>query len=185
MLDLFILLALAIGLVIGLRSGLIKQAASFIGFLLAILAAVRLMEPVGATAVESLGISESIGPLVGFVLVFLLVQAVVLIVVKLAETVIGVLKLTFVNRALGGLLGVGKAALVLSVLFLVGSYLGVPGSSAKDQSALYEPVARVLPQAWDFVAQRLPQLPSLSERFDPPVDAASGDASRDPLAAVG
>ena len=184
MLDLFILFALAIGLVIGLRSGLIKQAASLIGFILAVLAGVRFMDPVGATAVQSLGISESIGPLLGFVLVFLLIQAVVLIVVKLAETVIGVLRLTFINRALGGLVGAGKAALILSVLFLVGSYLGVPGSSAKDKSALYEPVARVLPQAWDFVAERLPQLPSLTERFDPPEDATS-DASRDPLVAVG
>ena len=71
LLDLLILVGLTGGLIIGLRSGLIKQVLSFAGMLVAFVLSLHLMTPVGEMAAGSLGISEDIAPLVGFVLVFL------------------------------------------------------------------------------------------------------------------
>ena len=164
-LDLFILVGLAGGLVIGMRSGLIKQAMSFAGLLVAFVLSLHLMTPVGAMAAGSLGISEDIAPLVGFVLVFLLVQVAVFGLTKLLEAVVGALKLSWANRLMGGAVGAFKACLVLSVVFLVLGFLSVPSEATRNESALYAPVSTVLPSAWGFVSDTFPQVAKVSEQF--------------------
>ena len=164
-LDLLILIGLAGGLVIGLRSGLIKQALSFAGMLVAFVLSLHLMTPVGAMAAGSLGISEDIAPLVGFVLVFLLVQVAVFGLTRLLEAVIGALKLSWANRLLGGGVGAFKACLVLSVVFLVLGFLGVPSEETRNESAFYAPVSTVLPSAWSYVSDTFPQVAKVSEQF--------------------
>ena len=163
--DLFILIGLTVGLGVGLRSGLIKQATSFVGMLLAFVLSLHLMTPVGAMAADSLGISEDIAPLVGFVLVFLGVQVIVFALTKVLEKVVGALKLSWANRLLGGAVGAFKACLVLSVVFLVLGYVNVPSQDTREASAFYEPVSTVLPAAWGFVSDAFPQVAKVSEQF--------------------
>ncbi len=164
-LDLLILLSLLAGIVHGFTTGLIRQVASIVGMALAFVLSVQLMGTVGQLASNSLGLSENIGPLVGFVLVFLAVQVAVFALAKMAEGLIGALKLSVVNRALGGALGALKAALAVSVVFLVLSYVDLPGESLERESTLYAPVAGVLPQTWDYVSEKFPQVERLSDRF--------------------
>lgn len=164
-LDIVIVLVLAAGVARGFSTGVIRQVASFVGFILAFILSVKLMEPVGTLVVESLGLSARVAPVLGFIVVFLAIQAGLFFVVRLVETLVGALRLTAVNRLLGGLLGALKAALVLSVLFLVLGVFGVPEEQTRADSSFYAPVAAVLPQAWDFVSARLPEVQKLSERF--------------------
>ena len=164
-LDFLILAALAGGLVVGLRSGLIKQALSFVGMLAAFVLSLHLMAPVGTMVSGSLGVSEDIAPLVGFVLVFLAVQVGVFGLTRLLETIIGALKLSWANRLLGGAVGAFKAGLILSVVFLVLGYLNVPGEQTRNESAFYAPISTVMPEAWDYVSEAFPQLVQVSERF--------------------
>jgi len=179
-LDLIILAMLAGGLVIGLRSGLIKQVVGFVGLIVAFALALHLMRTVGAMAAESLGISPDIAPLVGFVLVFLVVQLAVFALIRILESLIGALKLTAVNRFLGGAVGVFKACLVLSVTFLVLGYLGIPSDATKQSSSLYATVSTLMPKAWDYAATALPQLEKVSSQFGKeiqehlPIEAAGG-----------
>lgn len=180
-LDLIILGILAVGMVIGLRSGLIKQVASLAGLVLAFVLGLQFMHPVGAMAVESLGVSESLAPLLGFVLVFLAVQVAVVAVVKIVEGLIGALKLSSVNRVLGGAMGGFKAALGLSVAFLVLSNLNIPDASARSSSRLYAPVSSVVPEAWEFVTGEFPAVKRLPEQVGIPVPGAGPGASVDTL----
>lgn len=161
-LDLLILLALAAGVVAGLRSGMIRQVLSFAGLIVAFLLAMQLMQTAGAMAVASLGIADEIAPLVGFVLVFLAVQLAVFVLGRLLEAVIGALKLGFFNRVLGGGVGAFKAAVSLSVLFLVLGSFQIPSEEARAESTLYAPVATVLPAAWDYVGEAFPHVDSLT-----------------------
>ena len=170
LLDLLILVGLTGGLIIGLRSGLIKQVLSFAGMLVAFVLSLHLMTPVGEMAAGSLGISEDIAPLVGFVLVFLGVQVVVFGLTKLLEAVIGALKLSVVNRLLGGAVGAFKACLVLSVVFLVLGYVSVPSEDSREASALYTPISTVLPAAWSYVSDTFPQVAKVSEQFSKKIE---------------
>lgn len=165
LLDFLILPVLLGGFVSGYSTGLIRQVASLLGMILAFVLGVHLMEPVGAMVSGSLGLSERVAPLVGFVLVFLGIQVVVFALAKMVEALVGALKLTLVNRLLGGGLGVVKSALLLSVTFLVLQYVQLPGASLREGSWLYEPVASSLPRAWAYLSDNVPQVESLSEKF--------------------
>lgn len=171
-LDIIILVVLAGGLIIGLRSGLIKQVLSFVGFIVAFLLSLQFMNVAGGMLEASLGISEDIAPLAGFVLVFLVVQILVFALVRMVEALVGVLRLTSVNRLLGGAVGAFKAALILSVAFLVLGYVQVPSEETGETSALYEPVSTVVPTVWDYVSDTFPQVVELSERFGEQVGTA-------------
>lgn len=164
-LDWFILIAVAAGLIRGLMVGAIRQVASIVGLLLAFVVAVQLMRPIGDMTVDSLGLSEATAPLVGFVVVFAGVHLLVIALARMLEAVIDSLSLSFANRAAGGALGAFKAALLLSVLFLVTTHAGIPDQQAQGNSMLYQPVASVLPGTWDYVAAYLPAMRQASDAF--------------------
>ena len=163
--DLLIAGVLAGGLLIGLRSGLIKQALGLLGAVLGFLLALQLMDVAGKMVTTSLGVSADLAPLLGFVLVFGAVQIGVFAATRLGESVIGALRLTTLNRILGGAVGAGKAALVLSIAFLVVAPLGVPTEETQRDSALYAPVASAVPLAWGEIQEWFPHLESLAEKF--------------------
>lgn len=164
-LDLLILVALAGGIMHGFTTGLIKQVASIFGMIVAFLLAVQLMQPAGEAVAESIGASPTLAPLLGFVVVYLAVQLTVIIIAKVVEKAVGALKLSGVNRVLGGAAGAFKAALVLSVAFLVLGRFDIPGPMTQENSSLYSPVASVLPASWDYVASNMSEVKKISERF--------------------
>ena len=164
-LDILILIALAGGLLVGLRAGLIKQVLSFAGLIVAFVLSFQLMKPVGAMAAGSLGIANDIAPLVGFVVVFLAVQAAVFALIRSLQALVGALKMSGVNRLLGGAVGAFKVSLALSVLFLVLGNLDMPSEETREESAFYEAVATIVPATWDYLASAVPQLGQVSERF--------------------
>ena len=155
--------------------------ASLVGLVLAFALALRFMHVAGAVTVDSLGISESLAPLLGFVLVFLVVQVAVVAVVKLVEAIIGALKLSTVNRVLGGAMGGLKAALVLSVAFLVLANLEIPDASARTASSLYAPVSSVVPETWEFITGEFPALKEVPGQIGVPVPSPGSGPAVDTL----
>ncbi len=170
-LDILILVALGAGVVHGFTTGLIRQVSSVVGLILSFVMAARFMVSVADAASRLLGISEDLAPLVGFILVFILIQIIAFALAKMVESVIGALKLTTVNRALGGAFGAVKAALVLSVLFLVLDYVNLPGDAIESKSSFYSPVAGLFPKAWDFASEKWPQVESMSQKFGKEIES--------------
>ncbi len=170
LLDLVILIVLAGGLALGLRSGMVKQIASIVGLVLAFILGVQFMGPVGDVAAQSLGISATIAPLIGFGLVFLAIQVGIMLGVRAIEGLIGALKLTFLNRLLGGVVGMFKGALALSIAFLALIPFGLPAEYSRSASSLYGPVMQTLPGAWNYMSERFPDVQNLSEYFRQPAE---------------
>lgn len=164
-LDWLIVVALAVGLARGMYVGAVRQVASIAGLIVAFVVSVQLMHPVGDIAGQSLGLSEAAAPLVGFVVVFSTVQLIVFGVARMLESALESLHLSLANRAAGAALGAFKAALLMSVLFLVTTQLDVPDEQAQQESALYGPVASVLPGTWDYAAAYLPKVKRASDAF--------------------
>ena len=162
--DALILAACAIGLIVGLRSGFVKQVFGFLGLLVALLAGIHLMDDVGVV-LSGLGVGESIAPLCGFAIVFVGVHVVVFILVRVLETILGTLMLSPVNRVLGSFVGGLKACLALSILFLILGYINVPSESARAESRLYGVVAAIVPNAWDYVQTKFPEAAEVPERI--------------------
>ena len=164
-LDIVILLVLAAGLVHGFSKGLVRQVFSIVGVVVAFILSVQFMEPVGQLAAASLGLSQQIAPLAGFVVVFLGIQVLAFVFSRMAESMLETLHLTGINRLLGGAVGAVKAGLLMSVLFLLLAYVGFPSQNMKENSRLYQPVSTSIPQSWDFVSEYVPRMEILSEHF--------------------
>ena len=164
-LDWFILVILAGGLIRGFMVGAVRQVASLLGLLLAFFLSVQLMHPVGALIVSSLGLSEAVAPIAGFIVIFVGVQLLFLALSRLLERVLETLSLSLVNRAAGGALGGFKAALLLSVLFLVLAGMEMPSTQVRQRSVLYSPVAKALPETLDAASPYLPAAQRASETF--------------------
>lgn len=163
--DIIILVIVAAGLVHGFMMGAVRQVASIVGIVASFALAVQLMRPVGESVVYSLGWSESIAPITGFALVFIGVLLGFFIVGRMLESLLEALKLSVVNRALGGALGGFKAALLLSVAFLLMAEMELMEPDDQEEAIFYEPVADVLPETWEVVSEQVPELKSLSEEF--------------------
>lgn len=168
MLDVLIIAALGVGVARGFWTGALRQAASLLGFIIAFVLGIQLMRPVGQLIVSSLGLADTLGPVLGFVAVFLLIQVAAYAVSRLGEGLLRAFRLGFLNRLAGGAVGALKAALLLSVAFLVLNVFDVPGPEARRRSELYAPVASTLPEAWNMAAEQWPEVTSLYERFELP-----------------
>lgn len=164
-LDWFILIVLTGGLIRGFMVGAVRQVASLLGLVLAFLLSVQFMHPIGDLIVSSLGLSEAVAPIAGFIAIFVGVQLVFLALSRLLEQILETLSLNLVNRAAGGALGGFKAALLLSILFLVLSGLEMPSKQTRTQSVLYSPVANALPMTLEATSPYLPAAKRASKTF--------------------
>jgi membrane protein required for colicin V production len=164
-LDWFIMIVLAGGLVRGMMVGAVRQVTSLAGILAAFFVSVQFMRPVGDLIVESLGLAGELAPVVGFVTLFVGVQLLFMATSRLVEQILDTLNLTIANRLAGGAVGGFKAALLLSILFLVLASVEIPGPDVRSKSQLYAPVATVLPETWDTAATYVPQVKRVSDQF--------------------
>lgn len=164
-LDWFIVIVLAGGLIRGFMVGAVRQVTSLAGIVVAFLLSVQFMHPIGGLIVVSLGLSEALGPIAGFIVIFVGVQLLFLALSRLLEHVLETLSLSLVNRAAGGALGGFKAALLLSVLFLVLSGMEMPSEETRSQSVLYPPVAQALPETLEAASPYVPAAKRASETF--------------------
>ena len=164
-LDILIILALAIGVVRGVLTGAIRQIVTFVGTALAIILAIELMNPVGSMLGEAVGLSERFYPVAGLLAVFLIVQIALLFAGRALETVIKAVRLNAANRLAGGIVGLGKTALLLSILFIVLAFFDFPKEESRVASAFYSHVAGVLPVTWDYVSEHLPRVKSFSDHI--------------------
>jgi membrane protein required for colicin V production len=174
--DILILVIIAGGLGRGFMVGAVRQVTGLIGVVLAFALAVQLMRPAGEALVASLGLAPSLVPVLGFITVFAVVQIVFFLLGQVVEQVIDALSLSPVNRLLGSLVGGFKAALLLSVAFLLFSHINIPAEQTRNQSMLYAPVAQVLPRTWAFAEEHVPSLKSLSEEFGDHIESGMSTA---------
>lgn len=175
-LDVLIILVLAVGVLRGVTTGAIRQVVSFVGTLVAIVIGLELMGVVGRLVGQLFGLSDALQPAVGFLVIFITIQIALVAGVRLLEAAVKMFKLNPLNRLAGAVIGAAKAVLILSVLFLVLGFFNVPEEENRNNSVLYEPVALVFPTAWNYAAEYLPYMRSLSDKFGKEVESVlTGD----------
>lgn len=142
-LDFIILIPLAWGAWKGYQKGLIFEVAMIIGMVLGFYLAFKFSGLV--QGLLSNIVSSSILPYVSFILVFAAVVLVMVLLAKFLEQIIKVGSLTPVNQLLGGILGILKFGLVLSVIFSllkpIDARMHLLDAKTKSGSLLYSPVA--------------------------------------------
>ncbi len=163
--DSLLIIALGIGVVRGFTTGIIKQLTSLAGIILAIMLAIQLMGPLGLSISEAMGWGMSVSSVLAFLLIFCAVGVAMGALAKLLEKVIGLFQLTILNRFAGALFGGLKAALIMSVVLMLSVTFDFPDAPAREASLLYDPVASLVPETWDMIAEHLPAMKMISDEF--------------------
>lgn len=164
-LDWLIVVILIAGLWRGYSVGAIRQVASLVGLVAAFFFSVEFMGEVGGMIVESLGLSASLAPLAGFTVLFLGIYLLFLAVSRLLERMLASLSLSLLDRVAGGAVGGFKAALLVSLLFLVLTGMEMPAEKTKNESTLYRPVAQLLPQTIEATEEWFPAAEKAADKL--------------------
>lgn len=147
--DIIIAIPLLWGLYKGFTKGIILEAAALIALGLAIWGAVKFHDFVTVWMRESLHWTYKYVPIVSFALIFIGVLIFVFTIAKLLERIVKAVSLGFLNKLAGGVFGILKFGLILSVIiFLLNAvernYSFIP-PDVKNKSLLYKPVGEIAP----------------------------------------
>jgi len=180
--DLAILIAAGYGVFKGVRSGAVQQLVGIGGFVLALILATALMDEVGAMLVASFGISSRVSTLAGFGVLMIGSLLVLGIVSRMLDKLFESARLGFVNRAVGGGIGMIRSLLVVSAVLVPLRALNVPNEATRVASPFYTPVAALLPWMWNRTGGLVDEGWRLRDRIDAMVDVPDGTSSGLPAA---
>ena len=166
-LDIFVVLVVAFGFYTGYSRGLIKTVFDTLSLVIGILAALKL-SIYTINALEKLfNVSQSISYLIGIVVTFLLVMAIVRFVGRKLEDIFKAANINVINKLAGGAIqGLFFAFLISMVLWVLGNY-NVVKPETKSGSITY-PLLEPLPEAGKSVFKAIK--PIFQEFWDKTVD---------------
>ena len=149
MVDIFLGALLLFGLVRGLSKGLFVEVASLIALVAGIYGAIHFSNFAAEFLIERLDWTEQTINLVAFAVTFIIIVLAISLAGKALTKLADFAALGFLNKFLGGLFGVLKVGLILSVVLLIFSKMNrtVPFLEDEDleRSVLYEPVKSLAP----------------------------------------
>ena len=157
--DIIICVLLVIGLISGLRDGLVKQIAGLAGLIGGLLLGRMFYTPVGEWLATAFGMSEEASRVVAFIVMLLVVPLLFSLLGWLVEKLLRAVSLNWVNRLLGGLVGILKFALFAGVI-ITGIEFFDPrnmllAEEKKEASVLYYPLRDVTGIFFDGLRQEL------------------------------
>lgn len=142
--DIIIAILLAVGLIGGLRDGLVKQVAGLAGLIGGLLLGRAFYLPVGAWLVDTFGMSVQVAQVTSFILILIIVPLLFSLVGWLVSKLLSAICLGWVNRLLGGLVGVLKYLLLVGVVVTGIEFFDqhdtLVSEQKKEASVLYYPI---------------------------------------------
>lgn len=154
--DVLIILGLLLAMVLGFRDGFMRKIFGIIGFLAGLVAATKLMAPVGDLVVTAAGLSVESARIVAFSLVFIaFVILENLFYRKFGLQPGNVLKIG--SRAAGAVVGIFQGAVAVSLILIMFNIFEEPSQETKDKSLLYKPIFNIAPLVFDYATSWLPE----------------------------
>lgn len=155
--DIIIAVLLAIGLIGGLRDGAVKQVAGLAGLIGGLLIGRAFYMPVGEWLIAAFGMSAEVAHITAFILILIVVPLLFSLVGWLVSKILHVICLGWVNRLLGGAVGVLKYALFVGVIITGIEFFdrddALISESNKEASVLYYPIHQVTGIFFDGIKQ--------------------------------
>ena len=158
--DIIILLLIGVGVILGLMKGSIKELAAIVGFVAGLLLARALFGTLAEQLAPALGTTITIAQILSFILIWVAVPIGCSLIASVLTKTLNVIKLGWLNRLLGAMLGALKVMLLVGLGIYVLEYIDpkseMVSKSTKKASLLYNPMK-------DFVNQCLPVVKDLTE----------------------
>ena len=151
-LDILILLPLLVGLVIGIKRGLIIELTNLISIIAGVVCARLLSAPVAAWIAQQFTWPEAVCSVVAYTLLFLISTILLYLLGKLLTKLFKAVKLGWLNRLLGGVFGLAKYAIIVLVVVLCVHQLDTQfqflQEDLKEESVVYKAVIPLSENTW-------------------------------------
>ena len=158
-LDLIILGVTALFLLLGLKKGFIISIATLTGLVAGVYAAIYFSTFAGRLIGKFFQTDSFWLPYASFALTFVAVLAGVYFIGKMLEKVVDLSGLGILNHLAGGILGILKGLLLLSIVFYLIRMADIENriisKKARQESMFYNPVANVFPKMSEFTKSEL------------------------------
>ena len=166
-LDIFLLIPIALGFIIGLYKGLIKELTSLLAIVLGIYGAKLWAPDVSGFLVHKLDFSGKTAQPIAYMLVFIAIAVLLLILAKMLGKVLDSMSLGGLNKLFGGIFGGLKYALILSVLMnffnVIDSKFSIISKQTIEKSIGYKPILNFGPKLWEETKKEQKSQSSLSD----------------------
>ena len=167
----YIMLGILVLLIIqGFMKGFISSLAAIAALIVGIWAAIHFSNYIAALLTEHFHPSQKWLPVLAYVITFLLVVIALMLLAKLAEKLINATGLGFLNRLGGGLLGIVKGAILVSVLILLLQLIDPHGKLVAEkyrkESFLYSRMEQVVPKTMRLLKTEV-KLPWVTKEKQP------------------
>ena len=171
MLDIIAALVIAYGAYVGYSRGIIKTLFDALSIVVAIVASLKL-SPIMINIVDStFNTSPSVSFIIGIVLTFILVMALVRFIGRKLERLFKAVNLNFINKLAGAAFQGLFFAFIISMLIWLGDRMDLIKESTKQQSVSY-PILKPIPEKTQAIFENLK--PIFSEFWDKTMEVMDG-----------
>lgn len=147
----------------GAVNGLVKEVLNIVAIVLAIFLTFNYLDVFTGLLAPLFEEGSSILPFVSGALLFIGTLGIVALIAYGTKEFLKVIKLSTVNRILGGLFGALKSAMIVSAILLLLAGFNFPDEKARNDSYLYPLVIFVAPATYNTVAVIYPGAENFTE----------------------
>ena len=169
-LDIIIMCFLLYGIIRGAMSGLVRQALSLAGLVIAVFCSQFVAIPIDSLLNTLFQVPANIAKPLAFCFAFLLILLACEICIRLLDKILAITRLSGINRILGVVFCELKIIVILSVAIniyeLFDKESKLIGQNVKEESLLYPPVQEAAPFLFSLVAKEI-NWESLKKRINP------------------
>lgn len=164
-LDIILAVPLAIFIFLGWKRGVVREAATLVGVLIGIWAAVHFSRLIATL----LGLTGDSAILIAFFIIFVGTMVLAFLLGRIAERVLKAVKMNLPNKIAGAALGMVKALCILSVLLggivLLDRENTLITKESKEKSLLYTPVYTTGNELISSLKEFIEEHPDLTDRL--------------------
>lgn len=146
LLDIIVTIILVAGLITGIKDGLVKRVLGLGGLIAGIIIGKRIYLSVAAKLTPLLGTSEKTTQIIAFALILIIVPLIFSLIAWLIGNLLKTAGLGWVNRLLGGIIGVITNALIAGLFFIgiesFDTHEVLLSQEKRDASVFYYPLYR-------------------------------------------
>jgi len=141
---------------VGFKRGLIIELASLLALILGIYAALYFSFFAENFLENILNVGPKYRGVFAFILTFIVVIVIVHLIGRLLEKVVNMVALGFLNKMAGGIFGILKGAVILSIVLLIISKFDgdLISQEKKEGSLFYNKVAGIAPMLWEKLQEQ-------------------------------
>ncbi len=153
--DLIFLVILGFFFILGVWKGFFREVLGLVGVVGGIFLGIVGFAPLSNLLAQHIsGVPAAVWPILSFLLIFVAVYLASRVTASFLSRLTRLLKLSWLNRLLGGVVGALKGGFLISVVLLILGFLPIQSTlqELKQKSVLYEPIQNLVPFLYNMSA---------------------------------